>query len=333
MRATPANGIPVRRRSRRSARPAATPKCPTTTGSLGRKYGCIDDLEAALDCFQRAVKLDPKHATSLAFRDGVVAALAVRKVVQATETAEPALARLRGRRERFARRRGTLRLLLQPPRCRRQGYRLELESGRVYVLAIAAKFDAIVRLERDDFSVVSSNSDARTDSRRTRFTFTVPAGGTYRIVVTSAKRNETGEYTLKGSSMPADSAKTITHHGELTRTDETAYTRYRDNFPLKLAANQTIVVTVRSPMSDARLQVFEHEEGNKVLESSRHPSVRLALDPHRIHRAEGGPVHCQRHVGGEGQNRAVHAHDRDAAGALFTSREITAVQFWLKADG
>jgi tetratricopeptide (TPR) repeat protein len=76
-------------------------------------------------------------------------------------------------------------------------HEVKLQAGRVYLIDLESRqFDTCLRLHDDKGKVLAENDDVAPDNLNSRLLFTAPADGTYRVVVTSFEKHDTGAYTL-----------------------------------------------------------------------------------------------------------------------------------------
>ena len=233
---------------------------------LGTKYAFLEDYAEAEACYRKAVALEPNNAYSRKMLDTFTATLAARDVLKQKEAADPRPwadfeAGVAGELtddspadQYFAR-----------SDHKRAGYRIRLDAGIVYAVRLTADFEADLTLETDAFKVVSGSRDSRPKSER--FTFTVPAAGVYRLTVVGAEANARGKFDLTGGP-PVKTPAPVVLSDALTRTDDSAFTRYRDHKRVDLGKGETLVAELRAPTFEPKLVLFD-PAGAKIFESMR----------------------------------------------------------------
>src|SRR5262245_52372089 len=81
--------------------------------------------------------------------------------------------------------------------CHHKVHTLKMEEGGVYTIDLVSDdFDAYLRLEDSQEKELAKNDDIKSGDFNSRIIFKCDRGDTYRIIVTTFGRGETGKYKL-----------------------------------------------------------------------------------------------------------------------------------------
>jgi len=83
-------------------------------------------------------------------------------------------------------------------KCFRKSYAIELKAGRFYQIDLTGEFNVLLRIEDSKYASLAYNDDITPPNiKDSRLVFTPEKDELFRVVVTSSKPGETGEFTLR----------------------------------------------------------------------------------------------------------------------------------------